>query len=359
MAAKRIIAAYYGTPPSYSYFQGCSTGGRQALILAQRFPNDFDGIISGAPVLNFTGTMLQYLAITRALAAAPIPYAKLALLSERVYKTCDARDGLEDGLIDDPRRCDFSPARDLPRCATSDGGDCFTEAQIAALETIYKPVTAEGRTLMRGWPPGAEIAGDNGRSGWDAWIVRESGPTISYTFAESFFRYLAFPVKDPSADIATFDLNRDAKRIDWIRSVLDATDPDLSGFRDRRGKLILWYGWADPALNAMMAVDYYESVLGQMGGDVTGFFRFFTIPGVFHCGGGPGCSTFDMLGPLVEWVEQGKAPERIIASKVVKDKPVRTRPLCPYPQTARYRGAGSIDDAANFTCEAAAARGSR
>ncbi len=350
---KRIAAAYYGARPSRSYFDGCSTGGRQALILAQRFPEDFDGIISGAPVLNFSGTMVGYAKMAKALAAAPIPYAKLKTLAERIYAQCDEKDGLKDGLIDDPRRCGFRPARDLPKCADgADSNDCFTAAQIGTLENIYTDVLSNGQRFFPGWPVGAEVAGPNGRSGWDNWIISESGqPTISVSFGGSFFRYVAFPEKNPTYDLTSFDFDKDVKRLAWIHAVLDATDPDLSGFKKRGGKLLMYYGWADQALNAQMGVDYYESVLKQMGATTTEFFRLFMVPGMFHCGGGVGCSSFDKLTPLMQWVEGGTAPDRLIGSRIVNGKTDRTRPLCPYPQVAKYKGSGSIDDAANFTCQ--------
>jgi len=206
--------------------------------------------------------------------------------------------------------------------------------------------------MFPGWPVGAEIAGTNGRSGWDRWIVNEkTGETISQAFSVTFLRYMAFgSAADPASDPAKFNFDKDPPRMEWIRSVLDATDPDLSAFRDRRGRMLMYYGWADPALNAQMGVDYYEAVQKQMGTGTADFFRFYTVPGMFHCNGGVGCDRFDMLGPLVEWVEQGKAPERIVASKMAGGKAVRTRPLCPYPQAAKYKGSGSIDDAANFSC---------
>jgi feruloyl esterase len=350
-SAKRIIVAYYGATPARSYFEGCSTGGRQALILAQRFPDDFDGIISGAPVLNFTGTMVSYARTAQALAAAPVPYSKLALLAERIYAQCDEKDGLKDGLIDDPRRCDFQPARDLPKCPEgADEKSCFTTAQIATLEKIYGEVTGGGRRLFPGWPVSAEIAGPNGRSGWDPWIVRESGPTISVVFAESFFRFMAFPEKNPNYNLASFDFEKDPPRLSWIHEVLDATDPDLTRFRDRGGKLLMYYGWADPALNPLMAVEYYESVRKLMVDSTPGFFRLFMIPGMFHCGGGVGTSSFDMLSALVDWVEKNQAPDHIAAARIVGGKTVRSRPLCPYPEVAKYRGSGSVDEAANFAC---------
>ncbi|MGH9629957.1 MAG: tannase/feruloyl esterase family alpha/beta hydrolase, partial [Bryobacteraceae bacterium] len=356
-AGKRITATYYGVKPSRSYFQGCSTGGRQALILSQRFPDDFDGIVAGAPVLNFSGTMTSFACIAQALSAAPIPYAKLDALADRIYSLCDDKDGLKDGLIDDPRRCDFQPSRDLPRC--TGGGDddqCFTEAQIGTLESIYGDITSEGKRIFPGWPVGAEIAGANGRSGWDRWIVNEtSDKTIAYLFAESFFRHMAFPGKEAGIELRAFDVEKDAPRLDWIHNILDATDPDLTAFRDRQGKMLMYFGWADQSLNAQMGVDYYESVLQKVGPKTPDFFRLFMQPGVFHCGGGVGAGTFEPLLVVVDWVEQGKAPDRITAARIIDGKTVRTRPLCPYPQTAKYTGSGSIDDAENFRCAAPSA----
>jgi feruloyl esterase len=353
---KRIAAAYYGARPTRSYFEGCSTGGRQALILAQRFPEDFDGVVAGAPVLNFSGTMVGYTKIAQALAASPIPYAKLALLADRVYAQCDEKDGLKDGLIDDPRRCDFRPSRDLPVCAEGDehgvnNPACFTTAQIGTLEKIYGDVLSDGKRIFPGWPVGAEVAGLNNRSGWDNWLINERGqPTISVNFAQTFFRYLAFPEKNPKYELGSFDFEKDPPRLEWIHNVLDATDPDLSRFKQRGGKLLMYFGWADQALNAQMGVDYYESALAKMGPAMTGFFRLFMAPGMFHCGGGVGCSSFDKLTPLIQWVEQGTAPDQIIGARIVNGKTIRTRPLCPYPQVAKYKGSGSIDDAANFVC---------
>lgn len=355
-AGKKITAAYYGSKPLRSYFQGCSTGGRQALILAQRFPEDFDGIVAGAPVLNFSATMASFACREQALMAVPVPYSKLALLSERIYALCDDKDGLKDGLIDDPRRCNFQPARDLPRCAPgADDAKCFTGAQIGTLEKIYGDLHAGGKRFFPGWPVGAEVAGDNGRSGWDQWIVREAAEkTIAYQFADSFFRYMAFPRKDQGIELPAFNIEKDSPRLDWISIILDATNPDLAAFRDRRGKLLMYFGWADQSLNAQMGVDYYESVLQKLGPGTTAFFRLFMQPGVFHCGGGVGPGSFEPLLTVVDWVEQGKAPDRITASRIVNGKAVRTRPLCPYPQIARYTGSGSIDEAANFRCVAPA-----
>ncbi len=351
-AGKRIAEAYFGAKPAKSYYEGCSTGGRQGLILAQRFPEDFDGLVIGAPVLNFSGTMIGYAQTVQALARAPLPYAKLATLAECIYANCDDKDGLKDGLIDDPRNCDFRPARDLPKCADgADKNDCFTAAQIGALEKVYGDVFSQGKRIFPGWPVGAEITGPNGRSGWDNWIINEQGQaTIELNFAESFFRYLAFPQKNPNYKLTDFDFDKDPARLDWIHQVLDATDPDLSRLQKRGGKVLMYYGWADQALNARMGVEYYESVQQSLGASAKDFFRLFMVPGMFHCGGGVGCGNFDKLTPLIQWTESGKAPDSLPAAQIVNGKTVRTRPLCPYPQVAKYKGSGSVDDAANFSC---------
>jgi len=348
--AKKLAAIYYGAAPTRSYFYGCSTGGRQGLILAQRFPQDFDGIVVGMPVLDFTGTMVRYAASIRALEAAPIAPVKLKPLADRVYAHCDPKDGLQDGLIDDPRRCDFKPSEHVPKCAGAEGPDCFTEAQIQALTVIYSDVMSQGKRVFPGQPVGAEIAGPNGRPGWDRWLVQDAGKTIGLSFAETFFRYMAFPEKNPDYQVSQFDLEKDPARLGWISQVLDATDPELAPFRDRGGKILMYFGWADPALNPRMGVEYYESVLRHMGPGARDFFRLYMMPGVFHCGGGVGPAAFDPLDHVIRWVEQGAAPESIHASLLQEGKVLRTRPLCPYPHVAKYKGSGSVDDAANFTC---------
>jgi feruloyl esterase len=352
VTAKRLIAAYYGRETAKSYFDGCSTGGRQGLILAQRFPSDFDGIVVGAPVLNFSRIMLTYAWINQALAQAPIAESLMKPLAERIYSQCDAKDGLADGVIEDPRRCGFSAARDLPKCqAGGDSSGCFTDAQIQALEKIYSGLSKNGETIVPGWPVGAEIAGPNGKSGWFPWFVRDDGQsTISKNFGETFFRYLAFPQTDPKYELAAVDFDKDPGRLRWISSVLDAVDPDLTRFRDRGGKILMYYGWAEPALNPLFGVEYYDKVSSLLGASTPDFFRLFLVPGMFHCSGGIGTGTFDPMPPLADWVERGKAPQQIPALRIVDGKTVRSRPLCAYPEIAKYKGSGSIDDAANFTC---------
>lgn len=357
--AKALIRTYYGEVQSHAYFDGCSTGGRQGLTSAQRFPEDFDGILVGAPMLDYVGTMISGVWIARAENRAPIPSAKLKILSERIYARCDERDGLKDGLIDDPRKCDFMPSRDLPKCsADSDGPECFTAKQIAALEKIHADVLSQGKPIFPGWPVSGEIdganpfigaSGDHG-SGWVPWLINDNGATYSLNYTEAFFRYIAFPEQDFKYDIARFDFDKDPSRMTRIREMMDATDTDLSRFRSRGGKIIMYHGWADPALNPLMSVEYYEKVADRMGPATNSFFRLFMVPGMFHCGAGVGVSHFDAMTPLVTWVEKGVEPDHITGAKVVDGKTVRSRPLCPYPNVAKFKGTGSIDDEANFAC---------
>jgi feruloyl esterase len=350
LTAKAILKSYYDGTLRHSYFDGCSTGGRQGLIAAQRFPDDFDGIVNGAPVLNFSGTMIDYAINQRALKAAPIATDMVKILAAAVAAKCDAADGLKDGLIDDPRACGFTPSVDLPKCAGgAEGPSCFTAAQIAALEAIYGGVKNGGAEFFPGWPVGAESA-------WTPWFVAGASRlpqpevAIQVAFGETFFKYMAFGRPNTSYDWLTFNVETDLDKIQWARSVLDATDPDLSRFKARGGKIVSYFGWADPALNPMMGVHYYESVMQKMGPSTADFYRLFMVPGMYHCGGGTGVSTFDALTPLVEWVERGAVPQSIVGSRLVDGKVVRTRPLCPYPQVAKYKGSGSIDAAANFDC---------
>jgi hypothetical protein len=350
--AKVLIRAYFGEAPAKSYYDGCSQGGRQGLILAQRFPEDFDGILVGAPALDQIGTMLARAWWMQGLAGAPIPPAKMKMLADRIYGQCDAKDGLKDGLIDDPRRCGFQASRDLPRCAAgTDRADCFTPAQATALERIYSDVLTDGKRLFPGWPVGSEVAGPSGQTAWIGQALNgANGPGTWTRYAETFLQYLAFPQPDPSYPLSRFDIDKDVARAARAGQLLDATDTDLSAFERRGGKLIMYFGWADPQLNPMMGVEYYERTTEKMGPSTPDFFRLFMVPGMFHCGGGIGMSVFDAATPLVKWVETGSAPQQIQASRVVNNQVVRTRPLCAYPQVARYTGSGSVDDAANFSC---------
>jgi feruloyl esterase len=350
-SAKLMARTYYGMAPAKSYYEGCSQGGRQGLTFAQRFPNDFDGIIAGSPGLYQTRTHLSRAYWMKGMYANPFPAAKLGLLASRVYQYCDEKDGLKDGLIDDPRRCDFKPARDLPRCpAGTDQADCFTGDQIAAVERIYGDVMSKGKRFFPGWPVGAE----------GAWLGQEIdnpnrlGAWASY--GQNFLRYVVTStrngpnVADEKLLFNHLDLENDPPDVEELHEIIDATDTDLTAFRRHGGKLLMYFGWADPQLNPMMGVAYYQHVEEAMGSSTGEFFRLFMVPGMYHCGGGVGMNQFDAATPVVQWVEAGKAPARIEAARVTAGKVVRTRPLCPYPQVARYKGSGSIDETANFAC---------
>jgi hypothetical protein len=352
--AKSLIREYYNSAPSKSYYDGCSQGGRQGLTIAQRFPDDFDGIIAGSPALYNTGNMIARAWWMQGLAANPLPAAKLPLLAERVYAKCDAADGLQDGLISDPLHCGFQANRDLPRCAEGKiEPACFTASEIASADRIYGDVFRQGKRFFPGWPVGAEVAGPNGESGWlGQEIRRPDGTSVWASYATDFLRYMALPGADPEPGIAAFNIDAAIPRLDFLHHVIDATGPDLSAFRRHGGKLIMYFGWADPQLNPRVAVEYYDQVAGLMGASTGEFFRLFMVPGMFHCGGGVGTGTFDAATPLLHWVESGTAPDSIPAARLSGGKTIRTRPLCPYPQVARYQGAGSIDDAANFRCVA-------
>lgn len=356
--AKLMARTYYGAGPTKSYYEGCSQGGRQGLTLAQRFPSDFDGIIAGSPGLYQTATHLSRAYWMQGLNANPFPAAKLELVAKLVYDQCDAKDGLKDGVIDDPRRCDFKPVRDLPHCTEgTDQLDCFTANQIKALDLVYGDVMVQGKRFFPGWPVGAEVAGPNGRSGWIGQEINDTkGPGAWTSYGYNFLRYVVPATNAGAVDSAPvrafsqFDINKYPAHVEELRQIIDADDPDLSAFRKSGGKLLMYFGWADPQLNPLMGVEYYEQVVAKMGGSTGDFFRLFMAPGMFHCGGGVGTSQVDAATLVVHWVEAGNAPARIEASRVVEGKLVRTRPLYSYPQVARYKGTGNIDDTANFTC---------
>jgi len=358
VTAKAITADYYGEPASHSYWNSCSNGGRQGLIEAQRYPEDFDGIVANAPWVDQTGFTIGAIWNQRALTQAPVSAAKMTLVAERVMATCDAVDGLDDGLIDDPRACDFDPARDVPICpAGSDTDACLTPVQAEAVSKIYGGVVSNGQPYFPGFMPGSEavttgLFGGGTGSGWMNVIVpaQPDAKPADFNLAEQTMKYLVFDPPRPDWDFRTFDFDTDVTLLaDWGEKA-DAKDPDLSAFRARGGKLIVTYGWADSILQPLMGVKYYEQAVAENGADTPEFFRLFMVPGMAHCGGGVGPDRNDAVSAVIDWVERGRAPDAIVASKVLDDEVVRTRPLCPYPQVARHTGRGSVDDAENFRC---------
>jgi len=362
--AKDITKNYYGKSVSKAYWNSCSNGGRQGLIEAQRFPEDFDGIVANAPWVDQTGFTIGSLWNQKALSQAPVTAAKLALVADKVMAKCDAIDGLKDGLIDDPRKCNFNPARDVPACAAgTDSADCLTPAQAETVAKIYSGPMSNGKPFFPGYMPGSEAvsaggfgagAGSAPVSGWMNVIVsaQPDGKPADFNLGENTMRYLVFNPPKPDYDYKTFDFDRDTHLLDNWSKLADAKDPDLSKFHKRGGKLLMTYGWADPILEPMAGVNYYERAVATNGPATSDFFRLFMVPGMSHCGGGIGPDRHDPVTAMVNWVEKDKAPASMVASRVVDNKVVRSRPLCPYPQVARYSGNGSIDDAANFRCMA-------
>jgi hypothetical protein len=351
---------YYGKPISRAYWNSCSNGGRQGMMEAERFPDDFDGIVANAPWVDQTGFTIGAMWNQKALSAAPVTPAKLALVGEKVMAKCDAIDGLKDGLIDDPRKCNFDPAHDVPACsAGADGPDCLTPAQAEAIAKVYSGPMSNGKPFFPGYMPGSEavmpgLFGGGAGSGWMNVIVaaQPDAKPADFNLAEGTMRYLVHKPPQPDYDYKTFDFDRNIHMLDEWSKLADAKNPDLAKFHKHGGKLIMTYGWADSILQPMMGVNYYEQAVAKNGPDTAEFFRLFMVPGMAHCGGGIGPDRNDSMTAMINWVEKSKAPDAIVASRVVDNQVVRTRPLCPYPQVARYSGQGSIDDAVNFHCVA-------
>ncbi|HWB33171.1 MAG TPA: tannase/feruloyl esterase family alpha/beta hydrolase [Acidobacteriaceae bacterium] len=343
LTAKTLISAYYGAGPKLAYFQGCSSGGRQALMEAQRFPDDYDGIIAGSATNNWTPMMFGRIWVAQATLSDParyIPPAKYPMIHAAVLKACDAMDGVRDGVIGDPMRCTFDPA--VLACKDkADGPDCLTAAQVAAAKRIYAPAT-NPRTGAVIFPPmerGSELV----------WGRLAGGPQ-PIQLADDYFKYVIF--EDPQWDFRTLNFDGDfAKAMQRDGGTLSATNPDLRPFFSRGGKLIQYHGWTDQQVMPENSINYYKRVVAAVGAaQVDESYRLFMAPGMNHCGGGDGPNTFDMLGALDAWRVDGNAPAEILASHSTAGKVDRTRPLCPYPQVARYKGSGSTDDAANFSC---------
>jgi feruloyl esterase len=358
--AKKVVQAFYRQPPNRSYFMSCSTGGRQGLMEAQRFPEDYDGIIAGDPAANWTRFQTGgHLWIALALNKDPesyIPASKLQLLGDAVNSACDSLDGIVDGVLDDPRKCKFDP-QVLACKKEQDSASCLTAKQVKAVKDIWAGArTSSGETVYPGYMPGAEAAG-----GWAAYMTG-TGPQTGnhWDQSDNVLKYMVF--EDPKWDFRTFNYDKDVNfALEKLGKTLDAFNPDLTRFRQRGGRLILYHGWSDPSITPLNTIAYYESVVSSLRGKGRAqdaeklaheFIRLFMVPGMLHCSGGPGPNTFDMLSALETWVEQGRAPDSVIASHSTNGVKDRTRPLCVYPKVAVHTGRGSTDDAANFVCRA-------
>ena len=356
--AKQIVANYYGRRASRSYFMSCSTGGRQALMEAQRFPADYDGIVAGAPAANWTRFETGgHLWVALALNKDPesyLPASKLPILADAVNAACDANDGIKDGVLDDPRKCRFDP--EVLMCRDGrDAAACLTPKQVRAVKDIWSGSRNRNGVVYPGYMPGAESAG-----GWAAYMTG-TGPLTGnhWVQAEGVLKYFVF--EDPSWDFRTFDYDKDVPFAESkLGKTLDAFDADLTKFRQRGSKLIMYHGWNDPSISPLNTIEYYKRVVAHLlkNGNwdeaealAQQSLRLFMVPGMLHCSGGPGPSSFDMLTALEDWVERDRAPERVIASRSTSGVQDRTRPLCVYPKVAVYSGSGSTDVAANFSCQ--------
>jgi feruloyl esterase len=348
---KIIVRNYFGRFADRSYFVGCSTGGHQALSEAQRFPEDYDGIVAGDPAYDRVHQTAAYLWSWMAThddsGASLLPPAQMKLVTRSAIQACDAADGIKDGIIADPRKCKFDPAQLL--CKSGQTGDsCLNPQQVAALQKVYagthNPKT--GAEIFPGWSLGTESFGDAAGQGWGAYILDPKEP-----MRIDVFRYFAF--NDPNWSWRTFDFNKDVDFVDAKIGYMAAVNADLTPFRARGGKLLMYTGWEDPVAAPLDVLKYYDLATQTMGGleKTKEFFRFFMVPGMGHCGGGPGPNTFDALASLRTWVEDDKAPALIVASHLTDGKVDRSRPLCNYPEIAHWKGSGSTDDAANFVCQ--------
>jgi feruloyl esterase len=337
---KALIAKYYDRPARLSYWNGCSTGGRQGLMEAQKFPDDFDAIIAGAPA-NFQ-THLHAWDLSVAVPvlnnpAAALTAAKLTALSEAAVNACDAQDGVKDGLINNPRMCKFDPSALL--CKGADGPTCLTQPQVDAVKRAYADAkTKNGDVVFPGKQPGSEYQ-------WMAFLGGQQAPGVSVGSFQVAYN-------DANWDAKTFDLDRDLKLTDEkVGSSINAVNPDLSAFKAHGGKLLMYHGWNDTAISPGNTINYYESVLKKMGGKQDDFVRLYMAPGMQHCGGGPGPNQINYMAIMERWRENTQTPATIEAYHVTNNRVDMTRPLCPYPQVSTYKGTGSPSDASNFACK--------
>ena len=349
VTGKALTQAAYGVAPRYSYFNGCSTGGRQGLSEVQRYPQDYNGVVSGAPAINWNRFHVQHAwgPVVMNAADNPVAPCKLAAATAAAIASCDTIDGVKDGVIEDPKRCSYDPKALIGTSA----GECgvLTEGDANVIRRLWEgPRRQDGTFLWYGLPRGADL---------NALWTSRGNPLrpVPFGISMDWFRY--FLTQDPKFDgnsltPASFERFWD-QSVEQYGAVFGTDNPDLTAFRDRGGKAIVWHGWADQLISAEGTVDYYGRVQQQMGGPrrTNEFIRLYMAPGVAHCGGGAGPAPTGQLEALMAWVEEGKAPEMLRASRPAQGaNPARTRPVCAYPLVAKYKGSGSTDDAANFSC---------
>lgn len=354
--AKSMVRNLYGRAAERSYYVGCSTGGRQGLMEAQRYPDDYDGLIAGAPAANWTRFQTGgHLWVVLALNKDPesyVPASKLPIIEKAVNAACDASDGVQDGVLGDPRRCSFNAAS-LTCKSGEDAATCLTPKQADAVNKVWNgPRDSKGEPVYPPYMRGAEAAG-----GWASYSTGNKPLSGSHwDQADNVMKFMVF--ENPAWDFRTFDYERDVPFADKkLGALMNAFDPDLSKLRKRGGKLLLYHGWNDPSISPQNTVNYYERAVEtwrkQDAASATAsqdFIRLFMVPGMLHCSGGPGTDRFDAVTALERWVERGETPEVLQAEHATNGAVVRTRPLCAYPKVAVYSGQGSTDDARNFSC---------
>lgn len=368
--SKLLLQAYYDVEQRKSYYQGRSTGGRMGMMEALRYPKDFDGIIAGAPVLDFTGIVANLFGwVTRANTGSDgkpvLSPTKVTLLGQAVYAACGEKIGMKESVIADPRSCHFKPS--ALQCRAADSADCLTPAEVEAAEKIYSdPVDSRGRQLFAGGMPlGSEPF-------WPRWVTGTgTGPAQQAVIADNFYKYMAFsPPAGPTFKITDYDFDKDPARLGYASSIINVAtfDPntgemefgDFNAFRQGGGKLIIWHGWADADVTPQPTVSFYEALAKKSGGisATQEFARLFMVPSMDHCGiqtNGPAIADtgMDPLTALEHWVEEGKAPTELIATKTTPNgnQTLWRRPICAYPKAAHYKGGGDPTDPTSFACE--------
>jgi feruloyl esterase len=343
--AKAIIAVFYDKGPKYSYYNGCSTGGRQGLMEATRYPEDFDGIVAGAPAnphiyLHASGIELNMQ--LRKNPELPLTPGKIAAVQKAIMQTCDKLDGVKDGILNNPEKCKFDPA--TLQCKEGNSDTCLSAAQVEAVKKVFADVkTSKGEIVWTGFAPGSDLQSTP--------LTAKTDPNAPPSpFLLDSIRILGY--QDPNWDWRTWNLDRDLAIATENAGYIDVHTFDLSAFKARGGKLLLYHGWVDPGITPGNTVNFYKGVLAKMGPNQDNWLRLFMMPGMQHCAGGPGPDQFDKVAVIERWRESGTAPDQIIATRVAGGTVDMTRPLCPYPQVAAYKGSGSTNDAANFTCKA-------
>lgn len=370
VSAKALIAQRYGRAPAFSYFSGCSGGGRQGMVFSQRYPELFDGITAGAPAMRVSSgaTVAAMWNTAKLTAAAPLDaagrpilsrafsQADLNLLAGGINAACDAADGVADGMVHNINACRFDPA--VLRCTGAKTDACLSGAQVDALQAVFAgPRNSAGAALYAGqpWDPGVAAPG------WRQWTLGNSTtekPDSRYVFLMvDALVHEFFTPPDPGFDYRQFNFDKDPARMAWFSALYDTYEDDrLAAFRQRGGKLLFIHGMADPIFSAQEMLAYYGQLAANNGGIAAtqAFARAYVVPGMTHCSGGPATDNFDSIQAMVDWVEKGQAPDRIAAWAAPNQAwfPKRSRPLCPYPRYARYTGSGSVEDAANFVCAA-------